>query len=109
VKALDVKARAYLLALLGGRGVRDAARIGSRALSAATRRRGKCRWARRRDLFDRLATVGLRRGTLVETPGGGRGRYVGTTDKGLQYIAYTGEDFAAVCLAFDALGARRAT
>jgi hypothetical protein len=42
-----------------------------------------------------------RRGDVVQTPGGGVGRYVGATDAGLEYIAYIGEDFAAVCRAFD--------
>lgn len=41
-----------------------------------------------------------RRGDLVQTPGGGIGRFVGAGRHGT-WIAYEGDDFAAMCRAFD--------
>lgn len=42
------------------------------------------------------------RGELVQTPGGARGFYVGTTRGGIDWIAYEYETFAPMCEAFDA-------
>lgn len=49
-----------------------------------------------------------RRGAKVQTPGGGVGWYVGTTDRGLEHVAYSKADFAPMCRAFDAAQARTA-
>jgi hypothetical protein len=58
-------------------------------------------------IFAASASSQPRRGAKVQTPGGGVGRYVGTTDKGLQYIAYSKADFALMCRAFDQARAQK--
>lgn len=41
------------------------------------------------------------RGDTITTPGGGVGRYVGTTATGLVWMGYEPGDFPIMCAAFD--------